>query len=892
LASLYNGNVFIYNYQTQAVVKQFEITELPVRIAKFIPRKQWIIVGSDDMLVRIFNYNTMECVHKWEAHQDYIRSIAVHPSLPYLLTSADDMSIKMWDWDQNWNLIRTFEGHTHYVMMVTFNPKDPNTFATASLDGKIKVWGITSSTAYFTLDGHTKGVNYVDYYLGADKPYLVSGADDMTVKVWDYQTKNCVATLEGHTNNVSVVCFHPEVPLVISGSEDGSVRLWNSKTYRLEKSLNYGWERAWALAYRRGSNILAVGFDEGLMLLKLGREVPAASMDATGKVIYSRHNEVNTSNVNPALEGTAVTDGDALQMPTKELGRVEVHPQILRHSPNGRFVVVCGEGEYTIYTALKWRNQAFGSAIDFAWAAQKAQYVTREPGSKIKVFDEFKEIKAFKPDFHAEGIFGGSLIGIRSDSFICFYDWQQLRLIRKIDVTPKNIYWAETGEQLVIATDSSFYVLKYNKALVNSILESGGDIPDDGIEDAFDVLHEFNEKVRTACWIGDCFIYTNSQNRLQYCVGSKTETISHLDRKLYILGYMPKYSRVLLIDKAMNLASYTLNLSVIEYETAVMRGDMTLAEKIFPRIPPQDKTRIAHFLEAQGYKELAFEVSTDSDHKFELAIQLGRLELAHEIAQESDNPQKWKQLSDLAINAFNVDLAEKCLWRAEDWSGLLLLYSSVGGADGYKKLAAKAKTLGQYNVAFMALFLLGELDDCIDTLVKAGRAPEAALFARSYVPSRVSELVKLWREDVRARGNPRQADSLADPAEYENLFPDIKFAVQAQEHFRRDRFADHSATEYSKFANDLDRDLIQEIQSLASNGGLISSPSPVASPVTSPVVEKSTVVEESPDASPVIEKATPPTPAPTPIVETVEDEANQLAQELSVDAEDPQLEDA
>jgi coatomer subunit beta' len=220
------------------------------------------------------------------------------------------------------------------------------------------------------------------------------------------------------------------------------------------------------------------------------------------------------------------------------------------------------------------------------------------------------------------------------------------------------------------------------------------------------------------------------------------------------------------------------------------------------------------------------------------------------------------------------------------------LYSSVGGADGYKKLAAKAKTLGQYNVAFMALFLLGELDDCIDTLVKAGRAPEAALFARSYVPSRVSELVKLWRDDVRARGNPRQADSLADPAEYENLFPDIKFAVQAQEHFRRDRFADHSASEYSKFANDLDRDLIQEIQSLASNGGLISSPSPVASPVTSPVVEKSTVVEESPEASPVIEKATPPTPAPTPIVETVEDEANQQAQELSVDAEDPQLEDA
>lgn len=32
-----------------------------------------------------------------------------------------------------------FEGHTHYVMQVVFNPKDPNTFATASLDRTVKV---------------------------------------------------------------------------------------------------------------------------------------------------------------------------------------------------------------------------------------------------------------------------------------------------------------------------------------------------------------------------------------------------------------------------------------------------------------------------------------------------------------------------------------------------------------------------------------------------------------------------------------------------------------------------------------------------------------------------------------------------------------------------------
>jgi len=61
---------------------------LPVRAAKFVPRKNWVVTGSDDMQVRVFNYNTLERVHAFEAHSDYVRCIAVHPTQPYLLTSS------------------------------------------------------------------------------------------------------------------------------------------------------------------------------------------------------------------------------------------------------------------------------------------------------------------------------------------------------------------------------------------------------------------------------------------------------------------------------------------------------------------------------------------------------------------------------------------------------------------------------------------------------------------------------------------------------------------------------------------------------------------------------------------------------------------------------------
>ncbi len=49
------------------------------------------------------------------------------------------MTIKLWDWDAKWALKQTFEGHIHYVMQIAINPKDNNTFATASLDRTVKV---------------------------------------------------------------------------------------------------------------------------------------------------------------------------------------------------------------------------------------------------------------------------------------------------------------------------------------------------------------------------------------------------------------------------------------------------------------------------------------------------------------------------------------------------------------------------------------------------------------------------------------------------------------------------------------------------------------------------------------------------------------------------------
>ena len=52
----------------------------------------------------------------------------------------------------------------------------------------------------------------------------------------------------------------------------GTVRIWHANTYRLESTLNYGMERVWTIACRKGSNNVALGYDEGSIMIKVNNK--------------------------------------------------------------------------------------------------------------------------------------------------------------------------------------------------------------------------------------------------------------------------------------------------------------------------------------------------------------------------------------------------------------------------------------------------------------------------------------------------------------------------------------------------------------------------------------------------------------------------------------------
>lgn len=299
--------------------------------------------------------------------------------------------------------------------------------------------------------------------------------------------------------------------MIVSVSEDGTIKIWNSGTYRLENTLGYALERAWCIAIRPQGNKVAVGYDEGVVVVKLGQDEPSFSMDPSGKLVYTRNTEVLSAD----LQGVAddeTPEGQRIPLSVRELGTTEIFATSLQHCPNGRFITVVGDGEYIIYTALTCRNKAFGSGSSFAWATDSNTYAVLEGRTKVRVYKSFKERSspAMKGagSWPVEDLHVCPLLGARGSGFAVFWDWESGEIVRRIDADAKSVstpypsyiqwkffdvryrFWSGSDNLVAIIADDLFYVLSFNREAYNAALESGVDLGDEGVEEAFDVVAE------------------------------------------------------------------------------------------------------------------------------------------------------------------------------------------------------------------------------------------------------------------------------------------------------------------------------------------------------------------------------------------------------------------
>jgi WD40 repeat protein len=259
-----------------------------------------LLTGSGDGYIRFWDLKTGRCLRKISGHQGFAWSVAVSPTRQWFASAGEDALIKLWDIDTG-QCCKVLRGHLSAIQAIAFSPLTEGMsnadngmgyLVSASSDGTVKLWDVTTGICIRTLTGHRsrvwglavhphgqmiasgsfdhtvriwqgdslftaepeKGILPAEYSpvsddegdclivldehthwmwgvaFSPDGTQLATASGDHTIKLWDTQTWTCLHTLEGHTSWVQSVAFSPEGNSLVSGSVDTTVKIWDVRT--------------------------------------------------------------------------------------------------------------------------------------------------------------------------------------------------------------------------------------------------------------------------------------------------------------------------------------------------------------------------------------------------------------------------------------------------------------------------------------------------------------------------------------------------------------------------------------------------------------------------------------------------------------------------------------
>jgi hypothetical protein len=149
------------------------------------------------------------------------------------------------------------------ITAVAFSPNS-EMFASAGLDGKVRLWDCSSGQLLATLDGHADEVRTIAF--APDGKTFVSGGSRGTVKLWNTGTKQEIADLsDGSNSPVNCVRFSPDGSILAvaighwKSMEPGQITLWDATSLTRQATLSCDGLPPGAVAFQADAKTLVSG---------------------------------------------------------------------------------------------------------------------------------------------------------------------------------------------------------------------------------------------------------------------------------------------------------------------------------------------------------------------------------------------------------------------------------------------------------------------------------------------------------------------------------------------------------------------------------------------------------------------------------------------------------
>lgn len=189
------GHIRIVDLKSKSEKSHFQISQsdiVPVRCVEFVADGEFLVVGSDDGLLRLYDLDGVclcDTSKEDNGHQAEVWGLSYHaPSGHCIASASQDHTVKLWrlihleEGKPEIKFKETFTGHTCSVLNVAFSP-DGNLVASSSEDGSACLWDLQgTSLAKFVHGGPVNDVAF-----SRDGKQLATAAADFRARIWNVE---------------------------------------------------------------------------------------------------------------------------------------------------------------------------------------------------------------------------------------------------------------------------------------------------------------------------------------------------------------------------------------------------------------------------------------------------------------------------------------------------------------------------------------------------------------------------------------------------------------------------------------------------------------------------------------------------------------------------------
>nr|AFJ24811.1 WD repeat containing protein-61 [Schmidtea mediterranea] len=222
-SSSLDAQIIIWDLESGQQMRSFDgAANLDAWTLMFSPDSRFIATGCQEGDINLIGVDSGKIERTISLKGKFCLSIAYSPLGTHLAAGALNGMINICDIQTG--QLKSQDGHAMPVRGLAFS-HDGQRLVSASDDGQIKVYDVTSGSVVTTLTGHSNWVLGVDFC--ADNRHIVSCSSDKTVRIWDLNNNARIQTLYDHDDVIFGVRYNPQGNRLVSVSDDRSMCVYD-----------------------------------------------------------------------------------------------------------------------------------------------------------------------------------------------------------------------------------------------------------------------------------------------------------------------------------------------------------------------------------------------------------------------------------------------------------------------------------------------------------------------------------------------------------------------------------------------------------------------------------------------------------------------------------------